>query len=191
MLLTEQLEAMAQGDDAVRTTPALVFCFNREECWTVAEQLKGKRVLSDGQQKRLAAELEKYDWSEGAGPKLKQLLDARRRRASCRRAAQVPPHRRRAFPAEAALRGHLHRDAFGGHQPAGPVGRRAEHHERPAGQEEAARSQHGAPDFRPGGPAAVRQGRARLRAGPRGRREDRPLAREVRPDPRGHERPRA
>jgi hypothetical protein len=47
MLLTEQLEAMAQGDDQSRTTPALVFCFNREECWTVAEQLKGKRVLSD------------------------------------------------------------------------------------------------------------------------------------------------
>jgi hypothetical protein len=74
MLLTEQLEAMAQGDDLVRMTPALVFCFNREECWTEAEQLKGKRVLGDGQQKRLAAELEKYDWSEGAGPKLKQLL---------------------------------------------------------------------------------------------------------------------
>ena len=54
MLLTEHLEAMAQGDDATRMTPALVFCFNREECWTVAEQLKGKRVLSDGQQKRLA-----------------------------------------------------------------------------------------------------------------------------------------
>ena len=73
-LLTEHLEAMAQGDDAVRMTPALVFCFNREECWNVAEQLKGKSVLSDGQQKRLAAELDRFDWSEGAGPKLKQLL---------------------------------------------------------------------------------------------------------------------
>jgi len=74
MLLSEQLEAMAQGDDQTRATPALVFCFNREECWTVAEQLKGKRILGDGQQKQLAAELEKYDWSQGAGPKLKQLL---------------------------------------------------------------------------------------------------------------------
>ncbi|MEN6458282.1 MAG: DEAD/DEAH box helicase [Thermoguttaceae bacterium] len=74
MLVTEHLEAMAQGEDAVRMTPALVFCFNRDECWNVAEQLKGKRVLGDGQQKRLAAELEKHDWSEGAGPKLKQLL---------------------------------------------------------------------------------------------------------------------
>jgi len=74
MLLTEHIEQMADGDDATRTTPALIFCFNREECWTAAEQLKGKRILSDGQQKRLTAELEKYDWSQGAGPKLKQLL---------------------------------------------------------------------------------------------------------------------
>jgi superfamily II DNA/RNA helicase len=73
-LLTEHLEAMAQGEDAVRMTPALVFCFNREECWNVAEQLKGKSMLSDGQQKRLTVELDRFDWSEGAGPKLKQLL---------------------------------------------------------------------------------------------------------------------
>lgn len=74
MLLTEHLEEMAQGEDIVRMTPALVFCFNRDECWNVAEQLKGKRILSDGQQKRLTAELDRFDWSEGAGPKLKQLL---------------------------------------------------------------------------------------------------------------------
>ena len=43
MLLTDQLEAMAKGEDEDRTTPALVFCFNRDECWSVAEQLKGKR----------------------------------------------------------------------------------------------------------------------------------------------------
>ncbi len=73
-LLTEQLEEMAQANDQARMTPALVFCFNREECWTVAEQLKGKRILSGDQQKRLAAELERYDFSTGAGPKLKQLL---------------------------------------------------------------------------------------------------------------------
>jgi superfamily II DNA/RNA helicase len=91
MLLTEQLEAMAQGDDAVRTTPALVFCFNREECWTVAEQLKGKRVLGDGQQKRLATELERYDWSEGAGPKLKQLL---MRGVGVHHAGVLPKYRR-------------------------------------------------------------------------------------------------
>ena len=89
--LTEQIEAMAEGDDATRTTPALLFCFNREECWTVAEQLKGKRVLSDGQQKRLAAELERYDLSDGAGPKLKQLL---MRGVGVHHAGVLPKYRR-------------------------------------------------------------------------------------------------
>jgi len=74
MLLNEQLEAMAEGDDESRLTPALVFCFNREQCWTVAEQIKGKRLLADGQQEQLGRELERYDWSQGAGPKLKQIL---------------------------------------------------------------------------------------------------------------------
>src|SRR6266567_751725 len=43
MLLGEQLVEMAKGDPDTRTTPALVFCFNRDECWSVAEQLKGLR----------------------------------------------------------------------------------------------------------------------------------------------------
>lgn len=73
-LLSEQLEIMADGDEATRRTPALVFCFNREECWTVAEQLKGKKLVQGDQQKHLAHELDKYDWSQGAGPKLKQIL---------------------------------------------------------------------------------------------------------------------
>ncbi len=74
MLLNEHLEWMASGNDESRRTPALVFCFNRDECWEVAEQLKGKALLADGQQKRLAAALEKYDLTRGAGTKLKQLL---------------------------------------------------------------------------------------------------------------------
>lgn len=74
LLLPEHIEEMVQGDDEVRMTPALVFCFNRDECWSVAEQIKGKKVLSDGQQKRLTEELNKFDWSQGAGPKLRQLL---------------------------------------------------------------------------------------------------------------------
>lgn len=73
-LLAEHLEKMADGDDEKRYTPALVFCFNREECWNVAEQLKGKSLLASGQQARVSKELERYDWSQGAGPKLKQLL---------------------------------------------------------------------------------------------------------------------
>ncbi|MBS0203858.1 MAG: DEAD/DEAH box helicase [Planctomycetes bacterium] len=73
-LLTEHLEEMAAGDEDVRRTPALVFCFNREQCWNVAEELKGKSMLADGQQKRLVTELDKLDWSKGVGPKLRQLL---------------------------------------------------------------------------------------------------------------------
>lgn len=73
-LLPDFLESMAQGDEASRFTPALVFCFNREECWNVAEQIKGKSVLHPGQQQALVRELERHDWSQGAGPKLKQLL---------------------------------------------------------------------------------------------------------------------
>ena len=73
-LLNEQIEEMAEGDDEARFTPALVFCFNREECWNVAEQLRGKRILPAGQQAQLSEELKRYDFSQGAGPKLKQLL---------------------------------------------------------------------------------------------------------------------
>ena len=91
MLLTEQLEEMADGDDAHRMTPALVFCFNREQCWTVAEQLKGKRILSNDQQKRLVAELDRFDWSQGAGPKLKQLL---MRGVGVHHAGVLPKYRR-------------------------------------------------------------------------------------------------
>jgi superfamily II DNA/RNA helicase len=73
-LLSEQLELMARGDDESKLTPVLLFCFNREECWTVAEQLKGKALLGEGQQKQLAIEMKEHDWSQGIGPKLKTIL---------------------------------------------------------------------------------------------------------------------
>lgn len=73
-LLTEHLEEMAAGDEEARRTPALVFAFNRDLCWSVAEELKGKSMLAEGQQKRLVAELDKLDWTKGVGPKLRQLL---------------------------------------------------------------------------------------------------------------------
>ncbi len=73
-LLNEQIEWMAEGPPDERLLPALIFCFNREECWTVAEELKGRGLLTPGQQARLAQELKEHDLSQGAGPKLKQLL---------------------------------------------------------------------------------------------------------------------
>ena len=72
--LNELVEEMAAGEDAVRQTPALVFCFSRDECWNVGEELKGKALLADGQQKLLSEQLARHDWTKGAGPKLKQIL---------------------------------------------------------------------------------------------------------------------
>ena len=42
--LGELLVDMAKGTDETRKTPALVFCFNRDECWATAEMLKGLDV---------------------------------------------------------------------------------------------------------------------------------------------------
>lgn len=73
-VLNELLEEMTLGEADARKTPALVFCFNRDECWSTAEELKGKSMLTEGQQKLLVAKLAPYDWTKGAGPKLKQIL---------------------------------------------------------------------------------------------------------------------
>ena len=73
-LLNEQLEEMARGDADARRTPTLLFCFSRDECWSIAEELKGKDMLAEGQQKQLVAQLAAFDWTRGVGPKLKQIL---------------------------------------------------------------------------------------------------------------------
>ena len=73
-LLAEQLESMCAGTEEERYTPALVFCFNRDECWDVAEVLKGRGVLDDERRKLVAEELQQYDMKGGAGPKLREML---------------------------------------------------------------------------------------------------------------------
>jgi hypothetical protein len=72
--LPDQLQELSRGDEQQRYTPALVFCFNRSECWSVAEQLRGRDLLADGQQRQLISEIARHDWSIGAGGKLRQLL---------------------------------------------------------------------------------------------------------------------
>jgi superfamily II DNA/RNA helicase len=72
--LHELLVQISAGPESVRRTPALVFCFNRDECWDVAEQIKGKELIDHGRQALIDYELRKFDWSQGAGPKLKQVL---------------------------------------------------------------------------------------------------------------------
>ena len=73
-LLPDQMERMVAGDETSRYTPALLFCFNREQCWTIADMLRGKKCVAPEQQKTLAGRLDDFDLSQGAGPKLKQLL---------------------------------------------------------------------------------------------------------------------
>jgi superfamily II DNA/RNA helicase len=72
--LGEQLVKMAKGEDEGRTTPALVFCFNRDECWSVAEMLKGLDLLPGPTRTELNRHIDRLDWPEGVGPKLKQML---------------------------------------------------------------------------------------------------------------------
>ena len=73
-LLADHLAAMCQGTEDTIKTPALVFCFDRAKCWEVAEQLRGRDMLREGQQAELAARLDEIDLSKGAGNKLKRLL---------------------------------------------------------------------------------------------------------------------
>ncbi|MEZ6089909.1 MAG: DEAD/DEAH box helicase [Pirellulaceae bacterium] len=73
-LLSEFAEKITEGSAETRRTPALIFCFNRDHCWNTAEQLKGKGLVDSSQKTQLADILNSIDLSEGAGPKLKQIL---------------------------------------------------------------------------------------------------------------------
>jgi superfamily II DNA/RNA helicase len=72
--LGDQLVRMVKGEGEARATPALIFCFNRDECWSVAEMLKGLDLLPPGIKGTLNDAVDKLDWHEGVGPKLKQML---------------------------------------------------------------------------------------------------------------------
>ncbi|MCX7666325.1 MAG: DEAD/DEAH box helicase [Gemmataceae bacterium] len=89
--LGEFLVEIAKGDENERKVPALVFCFNRDECWSVAEMLKGLDVMAAGTKAPLNAEIDKYDWPNGVGPKLKTLL---RRGVGVHHAGLLPFYRR-------------------------------------------------------------------------------------------------
>lgn len=89
--LNELLVDMAKGDEATRKTPALVFCFNRDECWSVAEQLKGLELMTAAQKSALNKEVDHLEWPQGVGPKLKQML---RRGVGVHHAGLLPKYRR-------------------------------------------------------------------------------------------------
>lgn len=73
-LMSEQLPAMVAADDASSRVPALVFCFNRDECWEVAEQLKGLPLIDAARRAEIEDELSRRDLRDGIGPKLQQML---------------------------------------------------------------------------------------------------------------------
>src|SRR5262249_12256537 len=73
-LLGEQVVKMARGEGEGRMTPALVFCFNRDECWSVAEMLKGLDLVPSATKSGLHAAIDKLEWPDGPGPKLRQML---------------------------------------------------------------------------------------------------------------------
>jgi superfamily II DNA/RNA helicase len=89
--LNDLLVDMAKGDEATRKTPALVFAFNRDECWSIAEQLKGLDLLLPAQKAALNAAVDRLDWPYGVGPKLKQML---RRGVGVHHAGLLPKYRR-------------------------------------------------------------------------------------------------
>ena len=73
-LLTEHLPEMLAKDDAANRTPALVFCFNRDECWEVAERLKGVSLIDPPTRSKIEEYIGETDLTQGVGPKLKQML---------------------------------------------------------------------------------------------------------------------
>ena len=89
--LNDVLVDMAKGSEAERKTPALVFAFNRDECWAVAEQLKGLDLLHSSQRGPLNAAVDAMDFTQGIGPKLKQIL---RRGVGVHHAGLLPKYRR-------------------------------------------------------------------------------------------------
>lgn len=72
--LVEEIQLLCLGNEDERMTPTLVFCFNRDECWRVAEEIRGKELVTPETRARLMGELGRFDFSQGAGPKLKQIL---------------------------------------------------------------------------------------------------------------------
>ena len=94
-LLPELLEEMCTGEGDDRKDPALVFCFNRDLCWSNAELLRAKDLLANGQRDRLMERLNALDEEEafkgGAGPKLRRVLA---RGIGVHHAGLLPKHKR-------------------------------------------------------------------------------------------------
>ncbi|NOS99973.1 MAG: DEAD/DEAH box helicase [Phycisphaerales bacterium] len=73
-LLTEHLPTMVSDNDGENRAPALVFCFNRDQCWEVAERLKGLPLITAATRGQIEERINADDFKLGIGPKLRQML---------------------------------------------------------------------------------------------------------------------
>lgn len=73
-LLTEHLPLMVSKEDSENRAPALVFCFNRDECWEVAERLKGLSLIDPAARGQIEELAPATEFADGVGPKLRQML---------------------------------------------------------------------------------------------------------------------
>ena len=90
--LGELLVDMAHGTDETRKTPALVFCFNRDECWSKRPRCsKALDIRNSAVSSQLNSIVDKLEWPNGVGPKLKQML---RRGIGVHHAGLLPFYRR-------------------------------------------------------------------------------------------------
>ncbi|MHC5110271.1 MAG: DEAD/DEAH box helicase [Planctomycetota bacterium] len=73
-ILAEFLPGMVTDDDGTNRSPALVFCFHRDECWEIAERLKGVKLTDQATRSEIEKHIDKDQFAEGIGPKLRQML---------------------------------------------------------------------------------------------------------------------
>ncbi len=73
-LLNEHLPSMLAADDEANRSPALVFCFNRDECWEVAEQIKGVDLINAATRQEIESSVDRAVFGDGVGPKLWNML---------------------------------------------------------------------------------------------------------------------
>src|SRR5260370_786746 len=91
ILLNRLLHTEAFDFTNVAAVVMAVFGHNREECWSVAGMLNGLDLFAPGTRGPLTDYVDRLDWTQGVGPKLKQML---RRGGGVLHAGLFPKYRR-------------------------------------------------------------------------------------------------
>ena len=66
-LAVEMIPQIVSQDDELSRAPALVFCFNRDECWEVAERLKGIKLIDQQAKAEIESDLDRDGFRLGVG----------------------------------------------------------------------------------------------------------------------------